>query len=226
MRDRLGAFDTAETARRAVEAGRTDPGPRPGSGQPVVDRLDLLEEHDLVVRARQDPEAFGRLYERHRGRVYRFASSRLRNSYDAEDLTAEVFIRAWRAIERYQPNGTPFAAWLHRIASNAIVDQRRKRRGLVENIDQHHELAATGSVEELVAGRDRVRQIGLAAQQLPARQRRVLALRFGHDLTHDAIAERMGRSRGAVKLLQYRAIARVREAVRAAGDAAGAGVTR
>jgi RNA polymerase sigma-70 factor, ECF subfamily len=133
-------------------------------------------------------------------------------------------MRAWQAIERYQPNGTPFAAWLHRIASNAIVDQRRKRRGPVEGIDQHHDLAATGSVEELVAGRDRVRRLGLAAQ--PARQRRVLALRFGHDLTHDAIAKRMGRSQGAVKLLQYRAIARVREAVRAAGDAPGAGVIR
>jgi Sigma-70 region 2 len=112
-------------ARRAAEAGDLDLGPRPRSGQPVVDRLDLLEERDLVVRARQDPEAFGRLYERHRGHVYRFACSRLRNSYDAEDLTAEVFMRAWQAIERYQPNGTPFAAWLHRIASNAIVDQRR-----------------------------------------------------------------------------------------------------
>jgi RNA polymerase sigma-70 factor (ECF subfamily) len=225
VRDRLGAFDTAEAARSA-EAGRTDLGPSPGSGQPVVDRLDLLEERDLVVRARQDPEAFGRLYERHRGRVYRFACSRLRNSYDAEDLTAEVFMRAWQAIERYQPSGAPFGAWLHRIASNAIVDQRRRRRGLVEDIDQHHDLAATGSVEELVAGRDRMRRIGLAVQRLPARQRRVLALRFGHDMTHDAIAERMGRSPGAVKVLQHRAIARVREAVRAAGDAAGAGVTR
>jgi DNA-directed RNA polymerase specialized sigma24 family protein len=58
--------------------------------------------------------------------------------------------------------------------------------------------------QELVAGRDRVRRIGLAAQQLPARQRRVLAGGIGHDLTHDAIVERMGPSQGAVKLLQYR----------------------
>jgi RNA polymerase sigma-70 factor (ECF subfamily) len=176
----------------------------------VVDPLDLLDECDLVERAKQDPEAFGRLYERHRARIYRFAWSRMRNSYDAEDLTAEVFMRAWQAIGRYQPSGSPFSAWLYRIASNMVVDQQRKRRRLVEDIDQHQDLAAAGSVADLVAERDRVRRIGLAARRLPARQRTVLALRFGHDLSHRAIAGRMGRSQGAVKLLQYRAIAGLR----------------
>jgi RNA polymerase sigma-70 factor (ECF subfamily) len=184
------------------------------SAQPVVDPLDLVDERDLVERAKQDPEAFGRLYERHRVRVYRFACSRLRNSHDAEDLTAEVFVRAWQAIGRYQANGTPFAAWLHRIASNAIVDQQRKRWGLVEDVDQHRDLAAACSVEDLVAERDGVLRIGLAAQHLPAPQRTVLVLRFSHDLTQSAIARRMGRSRGAVKQLQHRAITAVRAAVR------------
>jgi len=72
-----------------------------------------------------------------------------------------------------------------------------------------------------VAERDRVRRIGLAAQRLPPRQRAVLALRFSHDLTHHAIARRMRRSPGAIKLLQYRAIARVRAAVGAGADALG-----
>jgi RNA polymerase sigma-70 factor (ECF subfamily) len=181
---------------------------------PLVDPLALLDERDLVERAKQDPEAFGRLYEHHRVRVYRFACSRLRNSYDAEDLTAEVFMRAWQAIHRYQTSGAPFAAWLYRIASNAIVDHQRKRGGLVEDIDQHRDLAAACSVEDLVAERDGLRRIGLAAQHLPASQRTVLTLRFSHGLTHNAIARRMGRSRGAVKQLQHRAIARVRAAVR------------
>ena len=185
----------------------------------VVDALDMLEEHDLVERAKEDPEAFGRLYERYRGGIYRFTCSRLRNSHDAEDLTADVFMRAWQAIGRYQSTGAPFTTWLYRIASNAIVDQQRKRRGGVEDIDQHRNLAAAGSVEDLVAERDRVRRIGLAAQRLSARQRTVFALRFSHDLTHNAIARRMGRTRGAVKLLQYRAIAGVRAAVRGEADA-------
>lgn len=128
-------------------------------------------------------------------------------------------MRAWQAIDRYQSDGAPFGAWLHRIASNAIVDQRRRRRAPVEDIDQHRNLAAAGSVEDLVAGRDWMRRIGLAAQRLPARQGTVLALRFTHDMTLDAIARRMGRTRGAVKLLQYRAIAGVRAAVRAEANA-------
>jgi RNA polymerase sigma-70 factor, ECF subfamily len=185
----------------------------------VVDPLDLLEERDLVERAKQDPRAFGWLYERYRVRVYRFACARLRNSHDAEDLTAEVFMRAWRAIGRYQPTGAPFATWLYRIASNAMVDQQRKRLGLVEDIDEHRDLAAAGSVEDLVVERDRLRRIGLAAQRLPLRQRTVLALRFGHDLTHNAIARRMGWSRGAVKILQYRAVAGVRAVVHADANA-------
>jgi RNA polymerase sigma-70 factor (ECF subfamily) len=188
-------------------------------GPPVVDPVDLLEEGDLVERAKRDAEAFGRLYERHRVRVYQFACSRLRNSHDAEDMTAEVFMRAWQAIGRYQSTGAPFTAWLYRTASNAIVDQQRKRRGVVEDIDQHRNLAAAGSVEDVVAERDRVRRIGLVAQRLPARQRTVFALSFSHDLTHNAIARRMGRSRGAVKLLQYRAVAGVRAGVRAEAGA-------
>jgi RNA polymerase sigma-70 factor (ECF subfamily) len=179
-----------------------------------------IEERDLVERARHaDADAFGKLYERHRVRVHRFARSRLRNPHDAEDLTAEVFVRAWQAIGRYQPNDTPFGAWLHRIASNAIVDQHRRRRRLVEDIDQHHDLAAPGSVEDLVAERDRLRRIRRAAGDLPAWQRTVLTLRFGHDLTYTAIARRTGRSQGAVKLLQHRAIARVRAALRAESEA-------
>jgi RNA polymerase sigma-70 factor (ECF subfamily) len=185
----------------------------------VVDPLDLLDERDLVERAKEDPEAFGRLYERYRGGVYRFARSRLRNSHDAEDLTADVFMRAWQAIGHYQCTGAPITAWLYRIASNAIVDQQRRRWGVVEDIDQHRDLAAAGSLEDLVAERDRVRRIGLAAQRLSARQRTVFALRFSHDLTHSAIARRMGRSLGAVKLLHYRAVAAVRAAVRGEADA-------
>ena len=182
---------------------------------------DLLVERELVERAKHDPEAFGRLYERNRIRVYSFACSRLRDPDDAEDVTAEVFMRAWQAIGRYQSNGSPFAAWLYRIASNAIVDLHRKRRVVLEDIDQHQGLAAAGSVEDLVAERDRMRRIEMAARRLPVPQRTALALRFGHDLTQDAIARRMGRSRSAIRLLQYRAIVGVRAAVGAGADALG-----
>jgi hypothetical protein len=213
-------------ARRAAEAGDLDLGPRPRSGQPVVDRLDLLEERDLVVRARQDPEAFGeavRAPPRPRLQVRLLQTPQLvrRRGSDSRGLHAGV------AGDRALP------AQRHSVRRVAAPDRLEcdrgpaaQRRGLVEGIDQHHDLAATGSVEELVAGATGCAGSGSRPSSCPRWQRRVLALRFGHDLTHDAIAKRTGRSQGAVKLLQCRAIARVREAVRAAGDAPGAGVIR
>lgn len=184
----------------------------------VVDPRDLLEERELVERAQRDPEAFGRLYERYRVRVYKFACARLRHPNDAEDVTSEVFLRALRAIGRYRYTGVPFRTWLFQIAANVIVDQLRRRRP-VEDIDEHLELAAADNVEDLVARRDLVRRIRLAARPLPASQRTALALRFGHDLAVGEIADRMGRSEGAVKLLLHRAQRVVRAAIPAeAGD--------
>jgi RNA polymerase sigma-70 factor (ECF subfamily) len=176
------------------------------------DALDHLEERDLVERAKREPAAFGELYRRHQLAVYRFAYSRLRNQADAEDVTSEVFMRALVAIGRYQDRGYVFTSWLLQIAANVVVDQHRARRP-IEDIDEHRELAAEGSLEDLVAAGDQVRRIGLAARELPVRQREAFALRLGHDLKVDDVALRMGKSTGAVKLLVHRAVRGVRAAM-------------
>jgi RNA polymerase sigma-70 factor (ECF subfamily) len=176
------------------------------------DALDHLDERELVERAKREPAAFGELYRRHKLAVYRFAYSRLRNQADAEDVTSEVFMRALVAIRRYQDRGYAFTNWLFQIAANVVVDQHRARRP-IEDIDEHPELAAEGSLEDLVAAGDQVRRIGLAARQLPVRQREAFALRLGHDLAVDDVALRMGKSTGAVKLLVHRAVRGVRAAM-------------
>jgi RNA polymerase sigma-70 factor (ECF subfamily) len=176
------------------------------------DALDRLEERELVERAKREPEAFGELYRRHQLDVYRFAYSRLRNEADAEDVTSEVFMRALVAIGRYQDRGYAFTSWLLQIAANVVVDQHRARRP-IEDIDEHPELAAEGSLEDLVAAGDQVRRIGRAARELPVRQREAFALRLGHDLKVDDVALRMGKSPGAVKLLVHRAVRGVRAAM-------------
>jgi RNA polymerase sigma-70 factor, ECF subfamily len=178
----------------------------------VGDALEHLEEPLLVERAKHDRSAFGELYRRHHGPVFRFAYSRLRNEADAEDVTADVFLRALRSIGRYQDRGIPFHNWLFQIAANAVVDHVRGLRP-VEDLDEHPELAAPGSLEQLVAERDQVRRIGQAARELPARQRQAFALRLGHDMKADVVARRMGRSQGAVKLLVHRAVRGVRAAL-------------
>ncbi len=179
----------------------------------TANTLDRVEERELVERAKHDAIAFGELYRRHRDAINRFALSRLRNRADAEDVTSEVFLRALRAIARYEERGIPFRSWLLRIAACAVVDHLRRQQP-VEDIDQQRTLtAAATSLEDQVAGRDQVRRIGRAALQLPVRQREALALRLGHDLAVDEVARRMDRSPGAVKLLLHRAVRGVRAAL-------------
>src|SRR5216684_6449544 len=81
------------------------------------------EEQRLVSRAtRRDSAAFGVLYESHLDRVYRYIYYRVGSTAEAEDLSEQVFLKAWEAIERYEPRGVPFIAWLYRLAHNLVVD--------------------------------------------------------------------------------------------------------
>jgi RNA polymerase sigma-70 factor, ECF subfamily len=171
--------------------------------------LEHLSERELVERAKHDAAAFGELYRRHQPTVHRFALSRLGNPADAEDLASDVFLRALRAIGRYRQTEVPFRAWLFRIAAHAIVDQQRRRQH--DDLDEHQdELKAAGCLEDLVARRELVRWLARAAGPMPASQRAVLALRFGEDLDMVQIAARIGRTVPAVKLLQHRALSRLR----------------
>src|SRR5476649_134051 len=93
---------------------------------------DLEEESRLVLRAvKRDSAAFGLLYESHLDRIYRYVFYRVGTPSDSEDLTEIVFLKAWEAIDRYQPRGVPFVAWLYRLAHNLVVDRYRSRRSSV-----------------------------------------------------------------------------------------------
>jgi RNA polymerase sigma-70 factor (ECF subfamily) len=96
------------------------------SASPVTE---VDEESRLVLRAVQrDSAAFGLLYESHLDRIYRYIFYRVGSTGEAEDLTEIVFLKAWEAIDRYQPRGVPFVAWLYRLAHNLVVDSYRSRR--------------------------------------------------------------------------------------------------
>jgi RNA polymerase sigma-70 factor (ECF subfamily) len=183
----------------------------------VSQRVDSgrISERELVERARREPEAFAELYRRYGESVRCYALGQLRNPADAEDLTSEVFARALAAIGRYRDTGAPFRSWLLRIAAHAIADHRRRARHRQhDDLDQHlDDLTAEGSLEDLVVARDRVRQIVRATRLLPESQRTVLALRYGQDLPMAAVAERIGRTEAAARLLRHRAVARLRASV-------------
>jgi len=169
------------------------------------------EERELVELAKRDPRQFGALYDRHFQQIYRFIYSRVREQTAAEDVTSEVFMKALKAMPRYQDTGRPFAAWLYQIAVNAIADRYRTLRP-AHPLEDFHDLSVAGpALEDLAAHRDEVRRIWALVEGLPHQQRTALVLKFQEDLKIEDIAVAMGKSAGAVKLLIHRGVTRLRE---------------
>ena len=175
--------------------------------------LDAHGERALVDAAKAgDEAALAELYSLYFPRVYRYILARMGNPYDAEDLTEEVFLRVLDAIERFQWREAPFSAWLFRIAHNAVISQRRKEgaRGRTSPLSEALPVDSQGP-EEMVANRLALNEIMKAAETLPDAQRRVISLRFAAGLTVAETARAMGKGEGNVKVIQHKAIAKLRE---------------
>ena len=174
---------------------------------------DALDERLLVDTAKAgDEKALSELYVLYFPRVYRYILARTGNTYDAEDLAEEVFMRVLEAIERFQWREAPFSAWLFRIAHNAVISQRRKEtaRGKSGPLLDGIPVDSAGP-EDLVEHRLVLNEVMEAAQKLPEAQRQVIALRFGAGLTVAETARAMGKGEGNVKVIQHKAIAKLRE---------------
>ncbi len=168
----------------------------------------LASEQALVEAAKQDPSAFAALYEAHFERIYAFIAHRVRDRSVAEDLTAEVFRRALASIGAFEWRGVPFASWLYRIAANEIADHMTKAA-------REH-----GSIDTNEPSRDETERIEhrttlfRLVDELPPDQRRVVVMRFAEERSIREIAATLGRSEGAVKQLQWRALETLRSRMR------------
>lgn len=166
------------------------------------------EERLLVEAARRDPARFAELYDRYFDRVYAFVARRVRDRDAIQDLVADVFHQALANLGRFEWRGAPFASWIFRIATNAITD--RARRSAKQPAGP-----APGDIEDLsepdglegVEERARLYQL---VRSLPDDQRRVIHLRFVEEKAIREIAEELGRTEGAVKQLQFRALKTLR----------------
>src|SRR3981081_852610 len=169
------------------------------------------DERDLVERAKRDPRQFGALYDRHFQQIYRFVYSRVREQTAAEDVTSEIFMKALKAMPRYQDTGRPFAAWLYQISVNAIADRYRTLRP-AQPLDDFHDLSvACPALEHLASHRHETRRSCRLVEDRPIQQRTALVLKFQEDMKIEDIAVVMGKSAGAVKLLIHRGVSRLRE---------------
>ena len=166
------------------------------------------KEHELIRRAQEgDKQAIGELYRANVDVIYRYVWARVRDDSLAEDLTAQVFLKALEGLPTYQPSGKPFVAWLYRIAYARIVDHWRKleRRPEVP-LEETLPSREPRPQELLEFEADWVMAMELLAQ-LTDDQQDVVILRFIGEMSLADIAQTVGKTVGATKALQYRALA-------------------
>jgi RNA polymerase sigma-70 factor, ECF subfamily len=169
---------------------------------------ELEAERLLIEAAQRDRAAFAPLYERYVDQIFSYAHTLTRNRELAEDVTASTFAKAIEDLPRFEWRGVPYSAWLYRVAANLVA--RQARRPPWVDLDARQPVDGL-SPELIVEQRTRAAEVRAAVAGLPDDQREAVLLRFGGDLRNREIAEIMGRSEGAVKLLTFRAITSLRK---------------
>jgi RNA polymerase sigma-70 factor (ECF subfamily) len=170
------------------------------------------DEALIAAAARRDPQAWAEIYERFSAPVFGFFVNQIGDHATAEDMTADVFLEALRAADRFRGSMADLRSWLFRIGRNNLVDHlRRQRRAPTEALDAAGEAELSRALpvedpgEEAIARLDRAR-VQEAIRQLSPDQREVVLLRLAGGLTAAEIAGVVGKTTDAVKALQHRAL--------------------
>jgi RNA polymerase sigma-70 factor, ECF subfamily len=182
------------------------------------------EEHDLIVRAKMDAEAFGDLYQRYVTRIYNYHYRHTSNRSDAEDLTSRTFYRALRSLHSYRETGAPFQAWLFRIAHNLVVNWYRDHANHPtvsmdgdDYLSLRSQMAQANSADgpEAALANTELRTVLVQAiSRLPEDRKTLIILKFVEEMTNVEIGEVLGRTEGAIKALYHRTLITLRLALR------------
>ncbi len=180
-------------------------------------------EQALIERAKTDPQAFGTLFDRHYPPIFGYVLRRVSRWNDAQDITAETFLKARGALWRYRWTGVPLSAWLYRIATNEIGIYFRRARRAPLSLDQLMEESGyePANAEQLNAERraaeaqlDREAEFAVVCSKitaLPLRYQNVVALRFFEDKSVKEIAQILATREGTVKSLLSRGLRRLKK---------------
>jgi len=172
-------------------------------------KVSYEDDATLIQRAKSgDPQSFGVLYERYASDIYRFIRAQIPDDLEAEDLTATVFMKAWNALGRYREQGFPFSAFLYRIARTSLVDRWRKQKTEIPTSGSPLDDFEDGfkSSQDHVQRASDAQVLWQVLHKLPEDYRVVLVYRFMNELSPREIARVMGKSEGAVRVLQHRAL--------------------
>lgn len=167
---------------------------------------------------RSDKRAFDRLYDLYAQAIFRYLYYRLGNRHTAEDLTADVFVRLLERIRTYrigtEDQKSLFSGWLYRIAHNLMVDHLRKASSKDVPVSEIEWVAGDADLAGHMAIQETAQTLDRALKSLKDEQRQVILLRFFEDLSLQETAGVLGKTEGAVKALQHRALARLNELVK------------
>jgi RNA polymerase sigma-70 factor (ECF subfamily) len=205
----------AESLRNAASRAAVIGGEKKQGSTVDAERLDA--ERRLAQRATLgDRGAYGELYERYLDRIYRYIYFKVGDRPTAEDLASQTFMKAWDAIGDYEWRNYPFGAWLFRIAHNLVVDHHRARRDhlALDDASPQLEKKASGNEnrpEAVLAEMITIDRVRNTIGRLTEEQQQVLILRFFEGLDTGEVAELMGKRRGAIRGLQFRALSALRE---------------
>ncbi len=173
------------------------------SAQPIP-----ADELQALVRKAQegDTEAFGRVYDAFLTPVYRYVVFRFPEDL-AEDLAAEIFVKAWEKLHTYRAYaGVPFAAWLFRIARHSVVDAYRSQRGFEELTDDLADESRSNDPRQRAEQAMSVSMVRGAISKLPRVYREILLLHYVSELTHGEVARSLRLTEGYVRILKHRAL--------------------
>lgn len=183
-----------------------------------------MEDEQVLIEKAQGGEgaAFGKLYDQYLNRIYRFVRVKVSRREEAEDLTHQAFLNAWKNIDQYSSQGYTFGTWLYKIARNALVDHYRKlpkagEVSLDETIGNPNTEPAdmqTKTIENSLDTNLKNDVIFQALRHLKESEQDVIIMRIIEDMTVKETAEILERSETAVKVIQHRAIKRIQELLR------------
>ncbi len=180
----------------------------------MTERGTLTQDPEEVLLVEQaiagDADSFGQLYDRYADKVYRHVYYRVGNPAEAEDIAAQVFLKAWNAMGRYRPMGRPFGVWLLSIGHNLLIDYYRSRK---ENASLDDVIIPAGDTADPVVLAEKsfasatLRQ---AIRKLKKDQQAVVVMRYIDDLEYAEIAQALDKSEGAVRVILHRSLLALR----------------
>ena len=182
----------------------------------MQEKLESMDEVELIEKAKKDPEAFGQLYDRYVVRIYNYVYYRVSNVGDAEDLTAKVFFKALDNISKYRHMGLPFSAWLYRIAHNQVANFHRDRSRVKEiSIDDLvlSDSSTNPTPEKAIQTDQEQAALLRLVNDLSPQKRDLVVLKFAHRLSNAEIGKLFGKSEGAIKSLYHRTLLELRDLV-------------